>query len=230
MRPLRYDDAFKNILNEKIHEKFLFLFNVKVQSTGFCQKLNLQRSLLISSLFDIIFGIIIVILFFNTIETSQENFLYFIETFVLITGICFGFVGFDSATNLRKGNMAIYKNWRIFISFFFLFSELINSFAVFCKFTSSGGGHNCGNFGNAFLVIIFFAMNLYFTKIAWSFFIRLDKGHEILIIHGKHLEKIMNDETYKITDIKKYVPPEQSMSSKTTTPQNDTELTLKTPK
>ena len=52
-RPLKYDDQFKSIINEKINDKFLYLFNIKVQSTAFCKMLNLQKSLLISSLIDI---------------------------------------------------------------------------------------------------------------------------------------------------------------------------------
>src|SRR5687767_13684822 len=114
-RPLRYDDSFTNIINEKVHDKFLSVFTIKVQSTAFCQRLNLQRSLIVTSLYDIIFRLIIFFTFFNSIEVSHESFLFFVENFFLIIGLCFGCVGLDSATNLRKMNTKIYKNWRIFI-------------------------------------------------------------------------------------------------------------------
>ena len=33
-------------------------------------------------------------------------------------------------------------------------------------------------------------------------------NQELLIIHGKYLEKMLNNENHKYTDAKKYVPPE----------------------
>lgn len=201
-RPLRYDDSFKNILQEKIHDKFLYLFNVKVQSTAFCQKLNLQRSLIITSAFDVLIGIIIIFVFFNNIE-REETFLYFIENFILISGICFGMVGFDCANNLRKSNMRIYKNWRLFVTFSILLLEIINNFDILCEIFSS---EKCNNISNVLMLIIYFIVNVYFSKIAWSFYIRLIRGHELLVIHGKYLERMMNEESYKLKDLKQYVP------------------------
>jgi hypothetical protein len=209
-RPLRYDDSFTNIINEKIHDKFLKFFTIKVQSTAFCQKLNLQRSLLVTSLFDIVFGLIVAISFFRSIIISYENFLYFIENFVIIIGICFGFVGLDSSTNLKKSSSRIYKNWRIFVTFAFPFIEIINNFNFLCNYRP-----NCNKLADVVFVICLFAVNIYFTRIAWSFYIRLDKNHELLIIHGKYLEKMINDESYKINDIKKYVPPEAPIGLRT---------------
>jgi hypothetical protein len=208
-RPLRYDDSFTTIINEKIHDKFLNIFTIKVQSTAFCQKLNLQRSLMITSLWDISFGFIIFLSFLKSINLTQENFLFFIESFILIVGMCFGFVGVDSATNLKKLNTKVYKNWRIFITFAFPVLELIHNFRFLCNYTSE-----CSKGENVIFVIIITALNLYFTKIAWSFYIRLEKNHELLIIHGKYLEKMINDESYKLNDVKKYVPPEQLMQQK----------------
>jgi hypothetical protein len=215
-----------NIINEKIHDKFLNLFTIKVQSTAFCQKLNLQRSLMITSIWDITLGIIIIFLFFDSVVASEENFLFFVENFILIIGICFGFVGIDSATNLRKVNTKVYKNWRVFITFFFPFLELINNFSFLCFYSES-----CSKLSSVLFNIILFLINLYFTKIAWSFYIRLDKNHELLIIHGKYLEKMINDESYKLSDVKKYVPPEQSPLSKVNIkPNTENELTIfKTP-
>lgn len=205
-RPLRYDDSFKNIINEKIHDKFLNIFNIKVQSTAFKQRLNLQRSLMITSLWDIISGTIILFAFFNSVKEKQEDIFFILQNFLLIMGILFGFVGIDSATNLRKVNTKIYKNWRIFITFAFPIIEIINNFSFLCYYMKQ-----CSRFENFIFILIIFAINIYLTKIAWSFYIRLEKGHELLIIHGKYLEKMINDESYKLNDVKKYVPPEQLM-------------------
>ena len=214
-RPLRYDDSFTNIINEKIHDKFLRFLTIKVQSTAFCQKLNLQRSLLVCSLFDIILGLIVAVSFFRSIVVSYENFLYFLENFILIIGICFGFVGLDASTNLKKSSSRIYKNWRIFISFAFPFIEIINNFNFLCNYRPE-----CHKFRDILFIFSLFIVNIYFTRIAWSFFIRLDKNHELLVIHGKYLEKMINDESYKISDIKKYVPPEAPIGLRTA-PQNN---------
>ena len=56
--------------------------------------------------------------------------------------------------------------------------------------------------------MIIFPVNIYFTKIAWSFCVRLDRSHELLIIHGKYLEKMMNDEQTKFNELKTYLPPD----------------------
>jgi hypothetical protein len=208
-RPLRYDDSFTNIINEKIHDKFLHVFNVKVQSTAFRQKLNLQRSLLIVSLWDITFGTILLFAFFNSVGEMKDNIIFLIENFFLIIGICFGFVGVDSATNLRKVNTKVYKNWRVFITFAFPILEMINNFSFFCYYWNQ-----CSKLENFIIISIIFIFNIYWTKIAWSFYIRLARGHELLIIHGKYLDKMINDESYKLNDVKKYVPPEQLMGNK----------------
>jgi hypothetical protein len=208
-RPLRYDDSFTNIINEKIHDKFLQVFNVKVQSTGFRQKLNLQRSLLIVSAWDILIGTIIFFAFFRNIQDMKQNIILCIECLMLWIGICFGFVGIDSATNLRKVNTKIYKNWRVVVTFAFPLLEMISNFAFFCYFWNQ-----CSILENFILILINFFINIYWTKIAWSFYIRISRGHELLIIHGKYLDKMIEDESYKLNDVKKYVPPEQLMGNK----------------
>jgi hypothetical protein len=220
-RPLRYDDQFKNIISEKIHDKFLNIFNIKVQSTAFSQKLNLQRSLLITSLWDIITGIIIFFAFFNSVKEKKEDMLFILQNFLLIIGIFLGCVGIDSSTNLRKLNTKIYKNWRIFITFAFPLLEIFNNFSFLCYYMQQ-----CSHFENLIFVLIIFLINLYFTKIAWSFYIRISKGHELLIIHGKYLEKMINDESYKLNDVKKYVPPEQLMGNSPGNTTSDTELSI----
>ena len=43
-------------------------------------------------------------------------------------------------------------------------------------------------------------INLYFTKISWSFNTRLQRGQELLVIHGKYLEQMISNENQKIID------------------------------
>lgn len=57
-RPLKYDDQFISILSDKLYERFFF-FAVKVQSTSFCQKLNLQQALFLSGIVDFFMGFIV---------------------------------------------------------------------------------------------------------------------------------------------------------------------------
>lgn len=213
-RPLRYDDSFTSIINDKIHDKFLNCFNIKVQSTAFCQNLNLQRSLMVSSIYDISFGLIILLYYVENLAQFHNSHIIFLENFMLITGIAFGFVGLDSAANLRKVNTKVYKWWRIYITFIIPLIEIFNNFSFFC--TMSG---NCNKLFNFIITIIVFIINIYLTRIAWSFSIRLNKNHELLIIHGKYLEKMMNEESYKINDLRKYVPPEIINNNKSILPQ-----------
>jgi hypothetical protein len=197
-RPLKYDDSFTSILNQKLHDRFLNFLDIKVQSTAFFQKLNLQFSLVITSLWDIFFGIAI---FLNSFNQSYLNLLHFVENFLFMIGTFFGILGLDAASSLRKLNSQIYKKWRIFITFIFPFLEIVNNFSFICNFSD-----NCSGLKIFFVIVIIFAVNLYWTKIAWSFSIRLEKGHELLVIHGKYLEKMLQDESYKLNDVKKYVP------------------------
>ena len=213
-RPLRYDDSFTSIINEKIHDKFLYCLNIKVQSTAFCQKLNLQRSLMVSSLYDIAFGVIILLYYMRNIAQFSDSHIIFLENFMLISGIAFGFVGLDSAANLRKINTRIYKIWRIFITFLIPLIEIFNNLSFFCSMSGK-----CNKLFNLLFTIVIFLINIYLTRIAWSFSIRLNKNHELLIIHGKYLEKMMNEESYKINALRKYVPPEISSTNKQILPE-----------
>jgi hypothetical protein len=200
-RPLRYDDQFMTVINEKIHDKFLNLISMKVQSTAFFQKMNLQQALTLCSVIDFLIGLIIFFYFF--IEIEDEGFLYLSENFLLVLGMLFGIIGFDASTNLKKKNSGIYKNWRIFITFSIPLIELIQSNKEFCYFKK-----NCNFFRYFSITIIYLIINLYLTKIAWSFCIRINKNHELLLIHGKYLEKMIKEENYKVKDMKKYIPPQ----------------------
>ena len=48
-------------------------------------------------------------------------------------------------------------------------------------------------------------INLYCTKIAWSFNTRLQRGQELLVIHGKYLEQMISNENQKIIDTKNLI-------------------------
>ena len=205
-RPLRYDDSFMSIVSEKLHEKFLNIFTVKVQSTAFCQKMNLKQSLFIISMIDFLIGLIVFLLFLRILDlNTNEGSIYIIENLIVVLGMVFGLVGMDASTNLKKKNASIYKLWRIFITFSIPVFELINSLDQICYYST-----NCTSWRYLGFTIVIFPINIYFTKIAWSFCVRLDKSHELLIIHGKYLEKMMNDEQNKITDLNNYIPPEIS--------------------
>jgi len=181
-----------SIVSEKLHDKFLNIFTIKVQSTAFCQKVNLKQSLFIISLIDFFIGLIIFLLFFRILDLNpDEGVIYIIENLMLILGMVFGLVGMDASTNLKKKNASIYKLWRILITFLIPIFEL-----RYLGFT-----------------IVLFPINIYFTKISWSFCVRLDRGHELLIIHGKYLEKMMNDEQIKMTDLRNYIPPDLNKGS-----------------
>lgn len=205
-RPLRYDDSFMSIVSEKLHDKFLNIFTIKVQSTAFCQKVNLKQSLFIISLIDFFIGLIVFLLFFRILDLNpDEGVIYIIENLMLILGMVFGLVGMDASTNLKKQNASIYKLWRILITFLIPIFELINSLDKICYYST-----NCTSWRYLGFTIILLPINIYFTKISWSFCVRLDRGHELLIIHGKYLEKMMNDEQIKMTDLRNYIPPDLS--------------------
>lgn len=189
-RPLKYDDQFKSIINEKINDKFLFFFNLKVQSTGFCKTLNLQRSLIISSIYDIFIGVLNLFLFFHTVGKHRSDYIYLIEIFIQMLAILFGCLGIDCSTSLKKQNMRIYKIYRVILTFSFLIFELFWGYPILSEICSN-------SFCKLILLIIIVLINLYFTRLAWSFYIRLVKGHELLIIHGKYLENMMIEEEKK---------------------------------
>lgn len=214
-RPLRYDDAFVNILKEKMFEKFLGLFTVKVQSTTFFQMYNLQKGLLISSLYDIIYGIIITILLFTNYNNNKTNTTFLMESSLGVLSIFFGLIGLDSALNLKKVNSYVYKNWRIINTMLFILLEIGNHFRFICFYSESYHiDMSCSTFERGLFFLLIVIWNGYITKIAWSFFIRLDQSHDLLIIHGKYLEKMLSEENFKFDANKKYVPPYEGADTK----------------
>lgn len=218
-RPLIYDDMFINILKEKMHDKFFGLFNLKVQSTTFFQQFNLQKGLLLCALLDIIFGVLSFYLFFNFYRFHSENMSFLLENSMGVLCFFFGLIGLDAAINLKKINSSVYKNWRIIFTFIFFFIEIANNFNFLCFFKKDETTE-CKNLTSFIVFLCILFINFYITKIAWSFYIRLDQSHDLLIIHGKYLEKMINEDNLKYEANKKYSPPNQN------TPNNNEPLSL----
>jgi len=208
-RPLCYDDSFTNLVNEKLFANFLNCFTIRVYKTGFI-KLNLLFSLIIIGIFDFTLGIIAAIVYFKQEDYRQLSLLIKIQFFFVILGVVFGLFGIKAASSMLKKFSIIYKNWRIFITIAYPLCEIFNGFYIFCMLFT-----NC-NYFLTFLALIFWSVfNLYLTLITWSYYVRLDQSHELLIIHGRNLKKIMNnDENIKNRDKDKdnkaktdYIPP-----------------------
>lgn len=203
-RPLRYDDSFLNILKEKLHDKFLNIFNIKVQSTAFFQKCSLLQALLVVGLFDLFFGIVYLLIFFKIVHKTTSTFIL-IQDAIMITSIFFGLIGINASSTMSKRTCHIYKNWRIFITFFNPVLEMFNGFYNYCY-----SFDQCNQLIAFIVLLLMFILNLYLTFVSWSFYVRLDKSHELLIIHGKYLEKMMENDNYKIMLSHRYMPPDVS--------------------
>lgn len=201
-RPLRYDDSFINILKEKLHSKFLNIFTLKVQSTAFFQKFSLLQALLIVGLTDLVFGIVYTFIFFLIVHKDPGVVVMF-QVLLVMIGFFFGLIGINASSSMTKKICHIYKNWRIFITFAYPLLEIINQFYIYCYFFE-----NCSKILSFLLLVLVFIYNLYLTFISWSFYVRLDKAHELLIIHGKYLDKMMENDNYKIMLSNKYMPPD----------------------
>lgn len=200
-RPLKYDQQFTLILEEKLHDRFLNIFNLKVQSTAFCQKLNLQRSLVLASVYDIIVGMIFVVHTYKLLYKGATNYLQLFKDSMYALGLIFGILGFDCGIHLKKQNSLVYKHWRIFITFIIPILEVIYAKEFPCPI-----GSDCNNRLTYFYVILYFVFNLYLCKIVWSFNLRLKHGHELLIIHGKYLEEMLRNDNVRLEKIN-YQPP-----------------------
>jgi len=208
-RPLRFDEQFATAINEQIDEKFLNLITIKVPKTAFYKNLSLQTSLIICSTLDITIGLTVFYFLFEEITAQQEDFLFFIENIFLIFGICFGILGIDSAVNLKKTNSYTYKYWKIFITLSILSIEIFRMITEnFCYFSLE-----CSRELFLTSTMIYLVINIYMIKISWSFCVRIEKNHVLLIIHGKHLEKILSDDNYVIKDYNKFIPNEMKISN-----------------
>jgi hypothetical protein len=201
-RPLRYDDSFINIVKEKLHDKFLNLFDVKVQSTAFFQKFSLLHALIIVGLIDIAISLVYVFLFFKIVHKEPSS-LVMLQVLLVMIGLFFGIIGINASSTMTKKVCHIFKNWRIFITFAYPLLEIINGFYIYCLFFE-----NCNRLVAFICLFALFIFNLYLTFVSWSFYVRLDKAHELLIIHGKYLDKMMENDSYKIMLSNKYMPPD----------------------
>lgn len=195
-RPLIYDDQFTSLIHSNIKQKFLFCFSIKVQSTAFYQSLSLQNSIRICSLYDLLFGL--AILYCTNLSCSP------IELILTVLSFVFCFISFNMSNNLNKKSAKYYYQWRLILTFFVPIVEFFQYHSNnYCYYTSL-----CNRFffylGISFGITI---VHLYLTKIAWSFSMRLQLGQELLVIHGKYLEKMLNNENHKLNGTNKYIPP-----------------------
>jgi hypothetical protein len=201
-RPLRYDDQFISIVNDRIFIDFLCIFRVKAQSTCFYKSMNLQHGLIVCGIYDLIVGSLVLFYFNYLTSLITNNFLDKIENGSIVAGILFSFMAFEGAINLKKKLVYYYKLYRNFITFFIPLCEIYFSPSGVCFYLP------CDFFTLLSLMFIYLLVNLYLNKIVSSFYARLLVNQELLIIHGKHLEKMMEQETYKIyTNASKYIPP-----------------------
>ena len=195
-RPLIYDDQFTSLIHSNIKQKFLFCFSIKVQSTAFYQMCSLQNAIRICSLYDLIFGLTILYCSFSNISI--------IEMILIILSFFFCFISVNMSNNLSKKYSSYYYKWRLAITFIIPFIEFLDySSHNKCYYSTM-----CTNIG--FYVGISLGLtiiHLYLSKIAWSFNTRLLLNQELLIIHGKYLEQMLNNENHKYTGTKKYIPP-----------------------
>ena len=203
-RPLIYDEQFKSLIHSQIKEKFLFCFSVKVQSTAFYQNLSLQNAIRICSIYDFI---IFIIIFYNS-----YNSINLINIIFMVCTCLFGIISMGLSNNLNKKYSQYYYYYRII----FLFLLPITEFYDYKNNHSCYYYDSCNTFSFYLGYSLGIALiNIYFAKIAWSFNIRLLLGHELLIIHGKYLEKILtNEKTEIITNQDYTIPYEQKNQMK----------------
>jgi hypothetical protein len=195
-RPLIYDEQFKSLIHSQIKEKFLFCFSVKVQSTAFYQNLSLQNAIRICSIYDFI---IFIIIFYNS-----YNSINLINIIFMVCTCLFGIISMGLSNNLNKKYSQYYYYYRIIFLFMLPITE----------FYDYKNNHSCYYYDacNTFSFYLGYSLgialiNIYFAKIAWSFNIRLLLGHELLIIHGKYLEKILTNEKTEIITNQDYTTP-----------------------
>ena len=185
-RPLMYDDQFKSLVKSEMKQKFIFCIPMKVQSSAFYKSLSLQSSLRICSAYDILCALVI----FYCGKSS------FYETLLIILYLFFGIMSINNSVNLSKKFSKYYYYWRIAITIIIPLHEFSRySKENICYYST------CPSFvyyfGLSFGICI---INIYCAKIAWSFNTRLQRGQELLVIHGKYLEQMISNENQKIID------------------------------
>ena len=183
-RPLIYDDQFKYLVKSEMKQKFLFCIPMKVQSSAFYKSLSLQSSLRICSIYDILCG-------FFVLYCGKSS---FYETLFIILFFFFGIMSINNSVNLSKRFSKYYYYWRLVIIILIPLREFIHyKNENICYYSV------CTNFiyytGLSIGILI---INVYCAKIAWSFNTRLQRGQELLVIHGKYLEQMISNENQKI--------------------------------
>jgi len=188
-RPLIYDDQFTSLVHSNIKQNIFFCFPIKVQSTAFYQSMSLQNAIRICSIYDFIFG-------FFILYCAYPNF-SILEFILMFLSIIFGVISMGMSNNFNKRYSKYYYYWRITITFLIPIIEFFeyNSNKI-CYYTT------CNKFTFYFGISIGLTIiHFYLTKIAWSFSMRLLLGQELLIIHGKYLELMLNKENSLINNI-----------------------------
>ena len=183
-RPLIYDDQFKSLIKSDMKEKFFFCIPMKVQSSAFYKSCSLQNSIRVCSLYDFICGFFILFCGNNS----------FWEVVFIILFFLFGVLSFNNSINISKAYSKYYYFWRIFITIFIPLKEFFNyNNQKMCYYSK------CLTFlYYSGLSLGIFIINIYAAKIAWSFNTRLQKGQDLLVIHGKYLDQMMSFENQRI--------------------------------
>ena len=185
-RPLIYDDQFKSLVKSEMKQKFLFCIPMKVQSSAFYKSLSLQSSLRICSIYDILCGFFILYCGKST----------FYETLFIILFFFFGVMSINNSVNLSKRFSKYYYYWRLAITILIPLREFIHySNEKICYYSVCTSFIYYSGLSIGILII-----NLYCAKSAWSFNTRLQRGQELLVIHGKYLEQMISNENQKIID------------------------------
>ena len=185
-RPLKYDDQFKSLVKSEMKQNFFFCIPMKVQSSAFYKSLSLQSSLRICSVYDIICGCFI-------LYCGKS---LFIENLFILLFFFFGIMSINNSVNLSKRFSKYYYYWRVAITILIPIREFSQyKKQNICYYST------CTTFiyysGLSIWILI---INLYFTKISWSFNTRLQREQELLVIHGKYLEQMISNENQKIID------------------------------
>lgn len=196
-RPLKYDEQFTSLVTSVVKEPFLLCISMKVQSTAFNKSLSLQNSIRICSVYDILFSLSI--LYLTHLKLSL------MEIILVASGIIFFIISLNMSSNLNKEYALYYYFWRSIVLFIIPLREFFNySNSKICYYTSM-----CSTLMFYILITIGLTIiHFYLTKISWSFLKRLQMGQALLVIHGKYLEKMLNNENNKLNS-NGYIPPNQ---------------------
>ena len=201
-RPLMYDDQFTSLIHSNVRQKFLFCFQIKVQSTAFYRTCSLQNSIRICSIYDLFFALTILYCSFKSWSL--------IELVLIILSFFFCVVALNNSNNFNKKYSNYYYYWRLIITITIPLIEFFDYSATRVCYYSSMCNNGMFYLGISIGLTV---VHLYLCRIAWSFSTRLKMGQELLIIHGKYLEQMLLNEHHKnISMENKYSPPPIEMT------------------